>query len=1074
MTTYNREVGIHDIPISPQKPIEINDCFEVSAEVKGCDARVQYPENMSKNLNSCFNNEHQQGKCNMNTIESTTEKVEVIPQSVSFQSASGKHIGISDAARKKAAGLLADLENNSDISVKPVSEKAKAFLDKEDEPTQNLVKDGSTCSSKKGDCTISGENAEVHKIHAEKLHASKEEFGVKQKESLTGGNIPQFVSFQSAGGKKIPISEKATLKAQQLMAEVSVEHDISITADAKLYRNDNKSNLKDGIKVSDGFRPFKVPKPASSTRKNCDQSLLNNVNTKDNFTNTVGKTCEANRESGRGEFSDSLDGLTSTQMVEVFLETDDDIAWTQISSHRSIEDDTSDGEIKFREEPRPTELNVADEPGPSCESREEVSSNMNKVETKEGGKPKKDQIENRINSSGAGSTGVTSNIGIGFENDSQWGPLEANDSLIRLTDDPTRSDVRNQAKIEDVEDEIGMQLDPKFEQDMEASRNDDANSLLNTSVKSPSFVTASGYAIMIQDESYGAAKQLFSDMNDDRECGEPIPLSPEEPGNTVKTCENELSTKEFEEKKIEGEELNKSKYGGSNREDTLEVGFCGFQTAGGQKVSVSEESLKIIKVDHTFCDSNENSLNAIRPKICDGDAIIGFQTARGKRVKISKESLAKVKDIFEEPYGSGDVRRCSRKTGDEEENLVDTGCRSTKSQSFVDFETATGRNVGVSEINQENVSEKDTKPFDDTEKQEADFANKKFEGFSTASGRKVSVSEEALKRVEGMFTMTENEECNVHMKAMNVPSVPLVVNDAVGFTGFQTAGGNKVTVAQESLDKTKNLFRDVSPIVEDRHILVGGTNVSFLPDDSGDKIGNVSENCATKETNEVSRESNNIQIYKGFQTASGSVVTVSKAILERTQNLLAHDKEDNTPAAPIFDGFTSASGKKIAVSDASLLNVKAVSQKYDHNAVVPVKSFTGFQTAGGSAVTVSENALQQAAKFHESVAEFEVSGLTEACHRDQCQDLQTDLSSTNSKITFSNVSTKALNSFTGFQTGRGQKVSVSEEALKKTRILTENDKYEDVGGDEQIETHFDIETEAKESTEVYCSDITQW
>ena len=1062
MTTYNREVGTHGIPISPQKPIEINDCSEVPKEVKGCDTTVQFPENMSKILNSDFSNDHQQGKCDMNTIESTAEKVEVVPQTVSFQSASGKHIGISDAARKKAAGLLADLENNLDVCVKPVSEKAKALLDKEDGPTQNLVKDGSTCSSKKGERTNLGENAEVHKTHAEILLVPKEEFDVKKKESLTGDNIPQFVSFQSAGGKKIAISEKATLKAQQLMAEVSVEHDMSITAGAKSHCNDDRSNLKDGIKVPDGFKPFKVPKPVSSTKKNSDRSLLDDFINKDNFTDTVDKTCEANRKSGRDEFSNSMDGLTSTQMVEVFLETDDDIAWTQIPSHRLVEDDTSDDEIKIEEEPQPAELTVADEPRPPCEPVEDVSSRTKKSETEECRVPKKDQIENGINSLGVDSTVVTSHIGIICENDSQWDTLETNDSIIKLTDDPTSSDVRNEADIEDVEEEIGMQPDPKVELDIEKSRNDSANSLLNTSVKSPSFVTASGYAIMIQDESYGAAKQLFSDMNDDRECGKPIPLSPEEPGNTVKTFENELGSMEYEKKKIENEELIKSKYDGNNSKDTLEVGFCRFQTAAGQKVSVSEESSKEIQADHTLGDSSEKSLNAIWPKIYDGDSIIGFQTARGKRVKILKESLAKVKGIFEEPCGAGDVSRCSRKTGDEEENLVDTGC-GTKSPSSVEFETATERNVGISEINPMIVSEKDTKPFDDTQKQETDFANKELAGFSTTSGRKVSVSEEALKRVEDMFSMTEHEVCNVHMKAVNVPSAP------VGFTGFQTAGGNKVTVAQESLDKTKNLFRDVSPIDEDKHRLVEGTDVGFLPGDSAKKFGNVSEDCATEEANEVSRDFNNIQINKGFQTASGNAVTVSKATFEKTRNLLVHDKKDNTSAAPVFDGFTSGSGKKIALSDASLLNVKADSQKYDHNVVVPFKSFTGFQTAGGSAVTVSENALQQAAKFHESVTEFEVPDLSGAFHRDQssqCQVLKTNLSSTNSKIAFNNVSTEALKGFTGFQTGRGQRVSVSGEALKKSRILTENDKYEDVRGDEQTETHFDIETEAKESTKV--------
>ena len=161
-----------------------------------------------------------------------------------------------------------------------------------------------------------------------------------------------------------------------------------------------------------GLKPFKAPKPASSTnRKNSEQSLLNNFNTKDDFTNEVTKSYEANGKSG-DEFSGSLDGLTSTQIAKVFLETDDDMAWTQIQSHRSIEDDTSNGEIKIKEEPRPSELfgnnsgllhatTVVDEPRSSSEPREEVISNVKKVETGEGvDKLEKGHTENRINSSG--------------------------------------------------------------------------------------------------------------------------------------------------------------------------------------------------------------------------------------------------------------------------------------------------------------------------------------------------------------------------------------------------------------------------------------------------------------------------------------------------------------------------------------------------------------------------------------------------------------------------------------------------------------------------------------------------
>ena len=80
-------------------------------------------------------------------------------------------------------------------------------------------------------------------------------------------------------------------------------------------------------------------------------------------------------------------------------------------------------------------------------------------------------------------------------------------------------------------------------------------------------------------------------------------------------------------------------------------------------------------------------------------------------------------------------------------------------------------------------------------------------------------------------------------------------------------------------------------------------------------------------------------------------------------------------------------------------------------------------------------------------------------------DVKTD--STNSGVLFNNGSTNPQESFQGFQTARGRKVSVSEEAVKKAKnLLTVQSSIENRYGDGRSESQIDIETETKESTKV--------
>ena len=120
--------------------------------------------------------------------------------------------------------------------------------------------------------------------------------------------------------------------------------------------------------------------------------------------------------------------------------------------------------------------------------------------------------------------------------------------------------------------------------------------------------------------------------------------------------------------------------------------------------------------------------------------------------------------------------------------------------------------------------------------------------FKTTRENKITVAEESLDKEKHLFNTRPVNNCETSC------------------IGFQTARGNKVTVAQESLDKVKGLFNDTQ----------------------------VDSNCTG---------------FIGFQTAGGNKVTGAQESLDKVKGLF-NDTSPVNDIVPGIRGFSNCRGKQ--------------------------------------------------------------------------------------------------------------------------------------------------------------------
>ena len=252
------------------------------------------------------------------------------------------------------------------------------------------------------------------------------------------------------------------------------------------------------------------------------------------------------------------------------------------------------------------------------------------------------------------------------------------------------------------------------------------------------------------------------------------------------------------------------------------------------------------------------------------------------------------------------------------------------------------------------------------------------------------------------------------------PAKSRIQNQQVINTGFQTAGGSKLTVSTEAMEKAKWL------VTEDKENGIAadiGSSPLLRP---GGAVGD---------------------IVAGFKTASGKGLVVPASSMARASIITEQDTlttHSKTPSSTcevtdtISVGFQMASGKSLSVSAGSLSRAKSLlasdlgcalkdgvhlenSDIHSHGSVR-----TGFQTAGGK---VSSKSLNTAKKLVEEKEEETSSH--------PFDDIKTSLFQSPIAVHREGHSDRVV---TGFSTAKGSSISVSKTSLQNCQELIETEK----------------------------------
>ncbi|XP_035682318.1 uncharacterized protein LOC118419819 isoform X2 [Branchiostoma floridae] len=480
-------------------------------------------------------------------------------------------------------------------------------------------------------------------------------------------------------------------------------------------------------------------------------------------------------------------------------------------------------------------------------------------------------------------------------------------------------------------------------------------------------------------------------------------------------------------------------------------GFQGFQTASGTKVDISVQALSRAKElwRDTVGDSSDEA-KGVDVTEESSPKCTGFQTAGGRKVQVSAGALQKVKllwkdnDIEETSLGKS-VETLDSATFNEEILKEKDVTQSSKDESFVGFKTASGHTVNVSETSLQRAKQM----FQDGDEVNAktspnkgpfeESAPSEFQRFKTCRGQEIGVSNKSLQFTKEMWKDSESDFNHSCESAMLNPECG--EKGTTMFRGFQTARGQKINVSKEALEKAKALFSDdASP--------TGSNTPKKRPPTNQEKLSNGAK-------------------YKGFQTARGQKIKVSEDALRKARALFSDDVEEETTGqegtqslkvesakdanASTFRGFQTARGQKIKVSDDALRKARALFSDDANEETTALEgiqgtevgiakntnnlTFRGFQTARGQKIKVSEDALRKARALFSDDSKEETTG-------------QEGIRSPKVR----NAKDANASTFRGFQTARGQKIEVSEDALQKARALFSDDANEETTGQEGIQS----------------------
>lgn len=406
--------------------------------------------------------------------------------------------------------------------------------------------------------------------------------------------------------------------------------------------------------------------------------------------------------------------------------------------------------------------------------------------------------------------------------------------------------------------------------------------------------------------------------------------------------------------------------------------------------------------DSKTCDNNDVN------KVISEMPFMGFKTASNQEIKISEQALAKTKSIFEDI--KLDILEGTESNFKENVKNDDAYAIPSTSKTFIGFRTANNKEIKISEI----ALAKTKNIFDNIDNDVIIY--------NAASNYSVNTRENNIKEFNiksnvkkinnkgdfvNPFPVIKNSNDILSKSKMsttnssilnrdNEKTVPLLI-------GFKTASNKKVEISKEALAKTKNIFKEImsEEIQNDPY----KEEVDFVKDpclmkefetaDAESKMLVISEDNFSDNRKDSIKEIvfEDKRTFKniGFKTASNKPVKISNEALERSKN--------------IFQELVLANDIKIGIDT------------NDHHKNVIPEIMQGFKTASNKPVPISNEALAKTKHIFQDIDNLH------------------SKDSKNHDKAVNNLTVEANCAFQGFKTASDKQVTVTKEALAKSKEM---------------------------------------
>ncbi|XP_070997880.1 breast cancer type 2 susceptibility protein isoform X4 [Oncorhynchus clarkii lewisi] len=318
----------------------------------------------------------------------------------------------------------------------------------------------------------------------------------------------------------------------------------------------------------------------------------------------------------------------------------------------------------------------------------------------------------------------------------------------------------------------------------------------------------------------------------------------------------------------------------THAKDPLKNG-CGFSTASGKRVSVSEGALLKAQALLSECNVDGEELSKSKKKIRvdlhnPTQKHSGFKTAGVKEVTVSPKAHKQAQALFNNcDFNMDSLISAEAKQANIDVKSAD-GLMNNPGKSYCAFMTAGGENVHVSEkgiLKAKSILNENLNCTDSNAIEEAWFSD----------GRFLLLTEDGTGVKKGARNKSNDSDLNGDEKSCD----------------FSTAGGKTVHMSDGALQKAKSILNECDVIENPQP--ENGHNVHL-------------EKIPTKETHEISHGS----------AASGNGVFISEKALQHVKSVYVLGETGNVkysvgsnPVRSHF-GFSTASGKGLSVSEKAL------------------------------------------------------------------------------------------------------------------------------------------------------------